>query len=173
LSTQGCFKDLSGQTFGRLYVSFPAGCDTHGDMRFYCICECGELRVVAGFNLRSGHTSSCGCLQRLLASKTHTKHGHCYNATTSPTYTTWLCMIQRCTNPNQKFFRNYGGRGIKVCERWMTFENFLSDMGERPIGTTIDRENNDLGYFKENCRWATRKEQQNNLRVHSPLLKAA
>ena len=73
-------------------------------------------------------------------------------------------MIQRCTDPNHKYYSNYGGRGITIDPRWLTFENFYEDMGERPQGTSLDRENNDLGYFKDNCRWATRTEQANNRR---------
>ena len=94
------------------------------------------------------------------------KHGH--NAPksngVSPTYNTWHAMKKRCTNPNHKSYKYYGGRGISICERWNDFEKFLEDMGERPDGLTIERVNNDLDYNKENCVWATGSEQQRNKR---------
>lgn len=90
------------------------------------------------------------------------RHGHSGSAGQSPTYVSWAAMIQRCTNHNLMHSARYVERGICVCERWMSFENFLSDMGERPEGTTLDRKNNDLGYDKDNCRWATHEVQANN-----------
>jgi hypothetical protein len=88
-----------------------------------------------------------------------TTHGHT-TGKFSPTYHSWASMIQRCTNPNRSFYHRYGGRGITVCKRWMTFINFLADMGERPDGTSLDRINNDGNYTPRNCRWATLAEQQ-------------
>ena len=81
---------------------------------------------------------------------------------TTPSYLSWKGMKQRCNDPNHMWFSVYGGKGIKVCKRWEKYENFLKDMGERPSGTTLDRIDNDKGYYKENCRWATIKEQNNN-----------
>lgn len=82
----------------------------------------------------------------------------------SPTYTSWAKLKQRCLNKNDDYYFNYGGRGITVCNRWLCFSNFLSDMGIRPEGKTIDRINTNKGYYKSNCKWSTRKEQQNNTR---------
>lgn len=97
----------------------------------------------------------------------------------SPTYLSWLAMRSRCSNPKNEKYKLYGGRGIKVCERWMnSFDNFLADMGERPPGRTLDRVKSELGYFKNNCRWASKEEQSTNrdmdklgwrrLRTHCP-----
>jgi hypothetical protein len=92
-------------------------------------------------------------------------HGHARGIKQSPTYISWCSMKQRCLDPNRKDYHYYGGRGIKVCERWHKFENFLKDMGERPEGKTLDRKNNDGNYIPDNCQWATSKEQCNNRRA--------
>jgi len=90
----------------------------------------------------------------------HLKHGIVY----TPTYNSWANMLQRCSNPSNNSYKDYGGRGIKVCERWKNFSNFFADMGERPQGMTLERRNNNKGYYKNNCKWATQMEQNNNSR---------
>ncbi len=109
-----------------------------------------------------GRTPSAETRAKLRA---RTTHGHSAAGVTSREYRTWSAMIQRCTNPRYDGYRNYGGRGIEVCERWRTFANFLADMGPRPDGTSLDRVNNDGNYEPGNCRWATRSEQNSNQRA--------
>lgn len=126
-----------------------------------CRCECGTVKPVFRNALRRGMSKSCGCFK---ADK-QLKHGHATPGAHSPTYNVWHGMMQRCFNEKTSGYKYYGGRGIKVCVRWQTFENFLADMGERPEGLSIDRyPNNDGNYEPGNCRWATAKEQNNNSR---------
>lgn len=119
-------------------------------------CSCGNITFALDTEVRSGHTKSCGCLQKRI----NLKHGH-YK---SPTYQCWADMKTRCSNPKHKSYKDYGGRGIGVCSYWQEFENFYKDMGDKPPGLTLERINNDHGYYRENCRWATRAEQNRNKR---------
>lgn len=146
------FKDLTGQRFGRLVAQRP---ERHG--RYRCRCDCGGELIVSRGALATGATKSCGCLRRELAAARRTTHGQTY----SPTWWSWAGMHARCRNSKRK---NYGGRGITVCERWRSFQNFFDDMGERPPGMTLDRKDNDKGYEPSNCRWATPLEQAANQR---------
>lgn len=128
--------------------------------RWLCRCECGKVKTVLHTSLISMCSSqSCGCLHR-----SSVGHAHARAGLVTPTYRTWCGMLQRCSNPSNPRWKDYGGRGITVCERWLKFDNFLEDMGEKPSGLSIDRKNNNKGYFKSNCRWATQSDQMNNTR---------
>lgn len=150
-------KEMTGEVFGRLAVVGRSGSDKSGNAKWRCVCECGEVKDVLGQSLRNGSTVSCGCFNREIVSS-HKTHG----ASHTSEYKAWYGMLQRCTNPNHEKWHRYGGRGISVCDRWKDYQNFLNDMGTRPPGMTIDRENNDGNYEPSNCRWATQKTQGNN-----------
>jgi hypothetical protein len=156
-----------GDIFGRLtVVSCLKKRDKWYNKRYRCICICGTEIKVLGKNLKNGCTSSCGCLRK---ERMHFVGKVGYRATHrmsySVEYQTWLNMIQRCTNPKRIGWQYWGGRGIKVCRRWLdSFENFYMDMGPKPLGLSLDRKDNNKNYNKENCRWATRSQQNSNRR---------
>ena len=154
------FIDLTGTRFERLVaISRSPNRGKSRAARWLCHCDCGAYIDVASANLVRGATKSCGCFMRDEAKKRFITHG----MWRSRTYTSWDCMIQRCTNPKYPTWRYYGGRGIKVCDRWRnSFENFLADMKERPADRSIDRIDPDSNYEPSNCRWATATEQANN-----------
>jgi hypothetical protein len=156
--------DLTGERFGRL-TAVSIDHITDGRVFWLCRCECGEESVIRLGHLRSGHTLSCGCLAlRLVVSRSFV-HGRARRGKArSREYISWALMIQRCTNPKRAEWKYYGGRGVAVCERWKSFENFLADMGARPGRKSLDRIDNDGNYESGNCRWATRKEQRANRR---------
>lgn len=155
--------DLKGETFGNYYVESEAKSITDGGKPsrvWNCTCRCGNKRIVRQGALRNGSSKSCGCLFSELVSKANKKHGMYEHYL----YKAWTSMIQRCSNPNNPSYKNYGGRGIFVCDRWTKFPNFLEDVGDRPNGLTLDRRDNDDGYYPENCRWATSTLQSINKR---------
>ena len=157
-------KQLEGQTFGRLTAIRRAG-TRNGRVTWACMCECGATVEVVSHALTSGHTKSCGCWKNERNKGTPPKHGHARRGTQlTPTYRTWQAMMARCYNPKVKAFKDYGGRGIKVCDGWHLFENFLAYMGKRPDDLTLDRIDSNGDYTPCNCRWTTRTEQNRNTR---------
>lgn len=154
--------EMVGEKFGRLTVREFAGIKGRKAI-WLCDCDCGKSHSAVGSNIRNGQTQSCGCLQRETTGRLKLSHGKCK----SPTYRSWASIKSRCYNPNQQCYEKYGAIGIRMCDRWLeSFENFLEDMGERPEGMTLDRENPFGDYEPWNCRWATAETQSLNKRGH-------
>lgn len=160
--------DLTGQRFGRLVVSRRAECGGKKPL-WHCVCDCGVICLVRGYRLRSGETRSCGCLSDETRARPRS-HGLASKGTRSPEYEVWRTMRARCANPNVPCYEYYGGRGIKVCERWSSFANFIADMGARPTAEhSIDRRDVNGDYTPSNCEWVTAKHQQRNRRNNRTL----
>lgn len=160
-------ENLTGQKFDRLRVierveRTPDVNPSDRSARWLCKCDCGNTIIVSAHSLKSGNTRSCGCLGKEVRFVNNYKHGDWK----SPLYNAWKHMKDRCNNPNNPYYKNYGGRGIKVCSEWDGpdgYIKFKEDMGSKYVpGLTLDRIDNNKGYYKENCRWTTGLVQQNN-----------
>jgi|SRR6185369_7464456 len=154
----GSKLNVAGKRFGRLTALRE---DRQMDRTAWlCICDCGTECVRTTKTLRNGMTKSCGCFQIETVKRVTTKHGR----TNSKLYGVWKAMRGRCRTKTDQNYRHYGGRGIKICERWNTFENFRNDMGDPEAGLTLDRIDVNGNYEPSNCRWVTMKEQTRNKR---------
>ncbi len=164
LPTNPRFQNLTSEEFHQLRVEAYAGyCGREKRHLWKCVCLCGKETTVSGHRLKSGNTKSCGCL-RGKNSPPRTTHGHACHGSRGKEWQAWVSMRQRCRNPNDRSYHNYGGRGITVDPHWNEFENFLADMGKSPSNTSLDRLRVNDNYCKENCHWGTPKEQAQNRR---------
>ena len=159
-------KVTVGQGFGRLQVveilSAIASANKTKECR--CICSCGNEKITNITYVNVGETKSCGCLKADTNVERCTTHGQSPASGPTKTYMLWASMVGRCTNDRNPKYADYGGRGITVCDRWLKFDNFLQDMGEKPNSLSLERVDNDIGYCPENCKWATIAEQNHNKR---------
>lgn len=154
-------KQWVGNRYGRLVVVSRHGSVPSGST-WLCRCDCGTEKIVAANNLSSGHVQSCGCLSKESIGKLNKTHGR----SGTRTYDIWCGMRKRCSDSKSNKFHLYGGRGIRVCQRWNRFEEFFADMGECPPRMSIDRINSDGNYEPGNCRWATPKQQARNTKTN-------
>jgi hypothetical protein len=167
---------MIGQRFGKLAVTasgppYVRPGTTDARPRWHCRCDCGGEALVEQSNLRTGNSTSCGCAgSRASIGSRSVKHGQARRQQKRRLYKIWGMMKQRCSNPNNKDYYNYGGRGIVVCQRWERFENFHADMGDPPDGMSLDRIDPSGHYEPSNCRWLSQLEQQRNRATHHPYI---
>lgn len=157
------FNNLENKRFGRWIVVKKTNERSSGSVVWLCRCDCGSIKKIRSSCLTHGETLSCGCLRTELFKNRITKHG----MSSTLAYRAWWAMKSRCNNPKNRRYKDYGGRNIKICERWKVFENFHKDMGDKPSVKSLDRIDNNKGYEPSNCKWSTSIEQLNNTRRNS------
>lgn len=159
--------DMSGKRVGRWSINSKSE-SRNGRVFWECVCDCGTIRFVVGKDLRNKKSTSCGCISKEKTIKRSYKHGDSKRGKWNITYKSWASMKERCTNPNSRVYKYYGGAGITFDDRWNDYTLFLEDMGERPsLEYSIDRIDNKLGYTKDNCRWANDTLQRINTSISS------
>ena len=158
-------ENLIGIKFNKLTVIAESEKSKSGRPRWLCRCDCGNESIVLSYNLKNSAVKSCGCNSLEYISNLNKKHGNASKIKSSE-YIAWESMNRRVNNPNYKFYKNYGGRGIAICSQWKNFEAFLEDMGKKPVGTTLDRIEVNGNYEPANCQWATKEQQANNTRAN-------
>jgi hypothetical protein len=163
---RGRRNDLTGRKFAFLTVVGFSHRDKGNNAMWMCRCSCGAMKTIRGNHLSSGEIFSCGCKRNELNGAAHATHGQGRKTSTGE-YNSWIGMKDRCHNPNRSDYKDYGGRGIRVCKKWLnSFENFFADMGPRPSAKhSIDRIRVNGDYEPSNCRWATKMEQVQNQRA--------
>lgn len=159
--------------FSRLLTLRIAAPKANGHIDWECICDCGKAVTATASALRSGKTKSCGCLRNDRIGALRRTHGFTSGGAPRPTYMSWNNMWTRCTNPKNRSFKDYGAKGVTICDRWKDFANFLSDMGIRPENKSLDRIDPFGNYEPSNCRWSTKIEQASNTRGHAAIRKLA
>ncbi len=153
-------SELAAQRFGRLTVTRLIGKNYRGKRLWECLCSCGCVTTAEAAELKRGRKQSCGCLRADRIGKVNCRHG----MTNTRTHRVWDSMLSRCRNPKSISYQNYGGRGIKVCDEWLSFEHFYRDMGESVAPLQLDRIDNNGNYEPSNCRWATPSQNSSNRR---------